>query len=250
MSGIPAIIWILLAGALAVLGVLGLRGLLAIHDAVHRAQLDRLVDPPHWPYTRALTGALAAIPVVAATQSLGIVALLSGLLVAASAYWLAPGFLRAARRRAEAAILDELALHLDLMATAMESGASWSAALMVCTERAPEGPLRRAWQGVILDIHAGEEPLDALRNLEQQLRLPAVATLLSALRAAEKLRLPVAGVLRDRARQCAAQKFARAERLARAAPLKLWAAMWLCLVPCTAVVLAYPLARLMARLMG
>ena len=57
-----------------------------------------------------------------------------------------------------------------------------------------------------------------------------------------------AGVLRDRARHCAASRFARAERLARAAPLKVWAALLLCLAPCTAVVLAFPLAQLLAKL--
>ena len=73
---------------------------------------------------------------------------------------------------------------------------------------------------------------------------------MSALRAADKLKLPVAGVLRDRSRHCAAARFARAERRARAAPLKLWAAMWLCLVPCTVAVLAWPLARFLALLAG
>jgi tight adherence protein C len=150
----------------------------------------------------------------------------------------------------ELRILDEFALHLDLMAIAMEAGSSWTAALVLCTERAPDGPLRRAWQRVILEIHGGSEPLDALRNLEQRLRLPAMATLVSALRAAEKLQLPASSVLRDRSRQTNAQRFARAERQARAAPLKLWAAMLLCLVPCTAVVLAFPLAQLLVRLLG
>jgi tight adherence protein C len=60
----------------------------------------------------------------------------------------------------------------------------------------------------------------------------------------------VVPVLRDRSRQSAASRFARAERRARAAPIKLWAAMLLCLAPCTAVVLAFPLARLLGLWVG
>jgi tight adherence protein C len=62
--------------------------------------------------------------------------------------------------------------------------------------------------------------------------------------------MELAPVLRDKARQCAAQRFARAEYLARAAPLKLWAALLLCLAPCTVVVLAYPVARMLAIALG
>jgi tight adherence protein C len=250
MGDVPAFIWMLAAIGLFALGVFGLRGLLDIRDALRLAEFERLAAPLHWQATRALVGAMAALPVVVITRQLGVVALLLGLIVAALGFWMAPQFLQGARRRVEREVLDELALHLDLIAVAMESGSSWGAALILCTERVPEGPLRRAWQRVILEIHGGVEPLDALRNLEQRLRLPPLTTLISALRAAEKLQLPAASVLRDRARSCAASRFARAEREARAAPLKLWAAMLLCLVPCTAVVLAFPLAQVLARLMG
>ena len=37
-----------------------------------------------------------------------------------------------------------------------------------------------------------------------------------------------------------------AERLARVAPLKLWATMLLCIAPCTLLVLAFPVARVLA----
>ncbi len=249
MAEVPAFLWLLMAIGLFVLGVFGLRGVLDIRDALRLAEFERLAAPPQWQAARALVGVIAALPMVIITRHLGGVALVVGMAVAALGWWLAPQLLDAARRRVEREVLDDLALHLDLIAVAMESGSSWGAALILCTERAPEGALRRAWQRVILEIHAGVEPLDALRNLEQRLRLAPLATLISALRAAEKLQLSAATVLRDRARSCAASRFARAEREARAAPLKLWAAMLLCLVPCTAAVLAFPLARLLARLM-
>jgi tight adherence protein C len=244
---VPAFVWLAAAIGLFALGVFGLRGLLEIREALRVAEFDRLATPPHWQAARALAGALFALPLMFVLRQLGGAALVVGIAAAGLGYWMAPRMLAAARRRAERELLDELALHLDLIAVALESGSPWGAALILCTERAPDGVLRRAWQRVILEIHSGAEPLDALRNLEQRLRLTPLTTLVSALRAAEKLHLPAASVLRDRARSCAASRFARAEREARAAPLKLWAAMWLCLVPCTALVLAFPLARLLAR---
>ena len=247
---IPAFVWMLLALGLFALGTFGLRGLLAIHDALQRLEFERLSPPPHWSAARGLLGALAALPVIYATRQLGVAALLAGVAVGALGFWAAPRFLAAARQAVERRLLDELDLHLDLLAVAMESGSSWTAALAHCVERTPEGPLHRAWQRVGLEIHAGVEPLDALRALEQRVRLQPLATLMSALRAAEKLDMPASVVLRERARHCAAARFARAERQARAAPLKLWAAMLLCLAPCTAVVLAYPLARLLAFAAG
>jgi tight adherence protein C len=247
MTAIPAFVWILFAAALVAVGLRGLRGLLAIREAFEQVEPERLSSPPDWPATRALVGILAGLPLMFAMRHLGLVALLCSFAVAALGFGVAPQVLRAARRRFEQQILDELALHLDLLAVAMESGSTWSGALVLCVERAPEGPLRRAWQQVILDIHAGMEPLDALRALDQRLRLQPMTTLLSALRAAEKLKLPPAAVLRERARHCAAARFARAERRARAVPLKLWAAMVLCLAPCSAAILAYPLAGLLTR---
>jgi tight adherence protein C len=62
--------------------------------------------------------------------------------------------------------------------------------------------------------------------------------------------MPLAPVLRERATQSAANRFARAERRARAAPLKLWATLVLCIAPCTLVVLAFPMAKLLALLAG
>jgi tight adherence protein C len=246
----PLFVWLFAAAGLSAVGVRGMRGLLSIRAALVDLQPERLSPPPHWSATRALAGILLGLPVAWLLRESGAAALLVGGLLGIAGYGWAPQLLATARRRVEHRLLDDLGLHLDILAVALETGSSWNAALALCVERTPDGPLRRAWQQVIMDLHGGVEPLDALRALEQRLRLQPLATLVSALRAAEKFKLPPAGVLRDRARHCAAARFARAERRARAAPLKLWAAMLLCLLPCTAAVLAYPVARLLAQLAG
>src|SRR5689334_2741453 len=159
---IPAFVWLLAALGTLVLGVHGLRGLLAIREALREAEFERISPPPHWLATRALAGVLAGLPVAYLARDLGVVALILGLTLSAMGFWFAPQVLDSARHRLQRRLFDEFTLHLDLMAVAMESGSSWSAALVLCVERTPDGPLRRAWQRVILDIHGGMDPLDAL----------------------------------------------------------------------------------------
>jgi pilus assembly protein TadC len=242
----------LVAGAAGIfaLSVYGLRGLLDIRDALRHAELTRLSAPEHWQATRAWVGVIAALPMLVAASRLGATAWLAAAATAALGYRAAPEFLVAARRRAEREVLDDLALHLDLAALAMEAGSSLPAALALCAERAPPGGLQRAWNRVVLEIHAGAEPLEALRGLEQRVGLKPLSSLVVALRSAERLNLGLAQVLRERARQSAGYRFARAEKLARAAPLKLWAALVLAIAPCTFVVLALPIARLLALVAG
>ena len=246
MSGVPFIV--LAAGAVGIfaISVFGLRGLLDIRDALRSADLARLAAPEHWQATRVWIGAAAGVPMLLATSKLGAAAWLAGAATTALGFWAAPQFLAAARRRAECEIGDDLAVHLDLIALAMEAGSSLPAAIAICAERAPGGSLRRAWTRVLLEIHAGAEPLEALRALEQRVGLKPLTSLVAALRSAERFNVDPAQVLRDRARQSAAQRFARAEHLARAAPLKLWAALVLAIAPCTFVVLAFPIARMLA----
>jgi tight adherence protein C len=228
------------------LAIPALRGAADIREALRFAELDRLRAPRCWRATRAFAGWCTALPVYLTTASFGAGAWAAALSAGALAYAVAPQFLAEARRNAEQALADELALHLDLIALVVEAGGSLASALHACVERAPEGPLRRAWSRAVLALHAGTPLLEILRDLELRMGLRAFATVIAAIRGAERSGAQLAPVLRERARQAAALRFARAERLARAAPLKLWATLMLCLAPCTLLVLAYPVARALA----
>jgi tight adherence protein C len=246
----PPFALVVLAATMFGLSVFGLRGLLEIRSALKFAELDRLASIAHWQATRAWLGLAAALPVFFAGSALEGGAWIAAAAVAGLGYCVAPLFLASARQHVEHELFDDLAVHLDLIALAMDAGCTLPAALAVCAQRAPEGALRRAWARVLIEIHSGVEPIEALRALEQRTGLKPLAVLVTALRSAEKFGIPAAQVFRERARQAAAQRFARAERLARAAPLKLWAALVLCLAPCTMVVVAFPVARMLAIALG
>ncbi len=245
-DGPPLPIWLLLAAGLFALGVHGVRGLVTLRRAARFAELADLAQPPHWRTTRAFLGAVAALPMLLLAGTLGWGAFAAAGVVLGLGYAVAPQFLASIRARVEREVLDDLPLHLDLMALAMESGAGLPLALALAAEHGPPGALRRAFEEMLADMHAGTEPLDALRALDQRIGLRSINTLVTSLRSAERLGMPLAPVLRERATQSAANRFARAERLARAAPLKLWATLVLCIAPCTLVVLAFPVARLLS----
>ena len=248
MDGFPLPLKLLLAASFAGLSLPGMRGLLDIRAALQAGDLPRLGAPRHWIATRAWFGFVAAVPVYLATVSLGAGAFGAALVCAGLGFAVAPQFLASLRRHAEQRLLDELALHLDLIALALEAGSSLPSALNACAERSPQGPLRNAWAQAVLAIHAGADPHDELRDIEQRFALRPLTTALQALRSAERAGIDAAPVLRERARQSAAARFARAERQARAAPLRLWATLMLCIAPCTLLVLAFPVARLLAIL--
>jgi tight adherence protein C len=234
VESVPLPVWMLLAAGGFGLGVFGLR----------------MNADPNWQASRAFAGFVAAIPAWAACGALGGGRWLAAMVVAALTFAVVPRFVAAARERVEQEMRDELPLHLDLIALAMEGGATLPAAIALCAEHAPDGRLRRSWNRVLLEIHSGMDPLDALRAFEERLGFRLFGNLSAALRSSEKLGIEPAAILREKARHSAGARFSRAEQLARAAPLKLWATLMLCLAPCTLVVLAFPVAKMLALVAG
>ena len=250
MESVPLPVWLLLAVGGFALGVFGIREWIDIRAAFRDAELERLDAKAQWQVSRAFAGFVAAIPVWIATEALGGGRWLAALLVAGLAYVATPRFIAAARERIEQEMRDALPLHLDLIALAVEGGATLPAAIALCSEHAPDGTLRRAWIRVLMEIHGGAEPLDALRALEERLGFRLFGNLPAALRSSERFGIEPASILREKARHAAGARFSRAEQLARAAPLKLWATLMLCLAPCTLVVLAFPVAKMLALAAG
>jgi tight adherence protein C len=250
VESLPLPVWILLAAGGFALGVFGLRGWLGIRAAFRDAELDRLDADPNWQVSRAFAGFVAAIPAWVACGALGSGRWFAAMIVAALAFAAVPRFVAAARERVEQEMRDDLPLHLDLIALAVEGGATLPAAIALCVAHAPDGRLRRSWNRVLLEIHSGADPLEALRAMEERLGFQLFGNLSAALRSSEKYGIEPAVILREKARHCAGVRFSRAEHLARAAPLKLWATLMLCLAPCTLVMLAFPVAKMLARVAG
>lgn len=210
---------------------------------LQQAELDLAATPQQWlagvvllaVLMSVLLGGAAAALAPPLTQTATVVGFTLG------AAW-APLWLRdeiAHRRRA---ILRELPLYLDVITLGVECGCGLAGAIVVAVEKAPPSPLRRALQRFLREVRAGRTRIDALRSLEAYLDMPAVTALTSALVQAESAGSSLGTTLRAQAEQRSHERFARAEKLAMEAPVKLLAPLILCIFPCTFIVLGFPVA--------
>ncbi len=164
-------------------------------------------------------------------------AVLSIVVVAMLPWW----WLRDAANRQRVEVLRELPMYLDMLTLALEAGGALSVALKISTERAPDTLLKRAFMRVQGDLRAGRSRVEALRALAERLDSPAVTALVAALIQADSSGGSLADVLRAQSEQRLDERFARAEKAAMEAPVKMLGPLVLCIFPCTFIVLAAPI---------
>ncbi len=165
------------------------------------------------------------------------VALLAAAIVALLPWW----WLKEAAARQRLEVLRELPTYLDMLTLSLEAGGALSVALKISTERAPETLLKRAFMRVQGDLRAGRSRVEALRALAERLDSPAVTALVAALIQADSSGGSLADVLRAQSEQRLDERFARAEKAAMEAPVKMLGPLVLCIFPCTFIVLAAPI---------
>lgn len=139
-------------------------------------------------------------------------------------------------------LLKTLPFFLDLITLCVEAGLNLPGALQHAASKGPPGPMRDELQRVLRDVRAGKSRADALRTFADRLYEPALAQLVSALIQAENMGVDLAPVLRAQSEQRRTERFARAEKAAMEAPVKMLFPLIACIFPCTFVVLAFPIA--------
>jgi tight adherence protein C len=145
---------------------------------------------------------------------------------------------RSARR--EQQILRQLPFVLDLITLAVESGLNLSAALVETVEKGPAGVLRNELSLVLRDVRAGTTRAEALQAMSERMRLPAVANLVAGLIAADRQGGAIGVLLRGQSLQRRNERFARAEKLAMQAPVKMLFPLIAFIFPCTFIILLFP----------
>lgn len=150
-------------------------------------------------------------------------------------------WLRIAAVRREQQVLRELPFHLDMLALALESGATLLLALRSAVPRSPAGPLRDALAALAFDLQAGRLRADALAMLQRRVDFDSIAALTTAIREADRSGAGLARVLRLQAEQRRHERFHRAEKLAMQAPVRMLGPLVLCIFPCTFIVIGFVL---------
>jgi tight adherence protein C len=164
------------------------------------------------------------------------------LLAAAAGFMLPAVWLRdriQARRRET---LKTLPFFLDIVTLCVEAGLNLTGALAQAVGKGPAGALRDELARVLRDVRAGKPRADALRSFADRMGEPAVTGLVSALVQAESMGMNLGPILRAQSEQRRAERFARAEKLAMEAPVKLLFPLIACIFPCTFAVLGFPIA--------
>ena len=207
-----------------------------------RADLDATVAADEWLALGPVLAAIASsVAYLLAAQIHGDATLIAGTtgVAAGAAPWL---WLAERIKRLRSAVLRELPGCLDTLTLALEAGCAFGAALQLTLERATESPLRRALQRCQQEMRAGRGRRESLERFDQRLAIPAISATVAAIVQAEVTGVSLAPVMRAQALRGTQERFARAEKLAMEAPVKMLAPLVLCIFPCTIIVVGFPIA--------
>ena len=162
--------------------------------------------------------------------------------VAAAGGWAFPGiWLRDQIQVRRRQTLKTLPFLLDIITLCVEAGLTLTGALAQGVAKGPPGVLRDEFARVLRDVRAGRTRVDALRAFADRLDEPSITNLVSALIQAENMGMNLGPILRAQAEQRRSERFARAEKLAMEAPVKLLFPLIAFIFPCTFVVLGFPI---------
>ena len=210
--------------------------------ALERAGLDGSLEADEWIAIQTISAALAAAVSLAwaGTPALDLVmrALLAAL-AGGAVPWL---WLRERIAAQQSAVLRELPGYLDLLTLGLEAGCAFGAALQIAVKRSMPGPLRAGLEQALQEMRAGRVRADALQRLERRIGVAALTATVAVIAQAEATGVSLAPVIRAQSMRGTQERFARAEKLAMEAPVKMLAPLVLCIFPCTFIVVGFPIA--------
>ncbi|MDI1461711.1 type II secretion system F family protein [Catellatospora sp. KI3] len=215
--------------------------------AAMQRRLDHAGNPPGWPAERVVElQGLGLLVLAFAGAVLGwllglspggmVVAVLLGAALGFAAPFLAV-YDRGVRR--QQLIRRQLPDALDLLTLSVEAGLGFDAALAQVATAMP-GPLAREFARMLQEMQMGQRRAEALRALVARTTVTELKTIGLALVQAGELGIPIAGVLREQARQMRVKRRQRAEETARKLPVKVIFPLVLCLFPALFIVVIGP----------
>ncbi len=137
--------------------------------------------------------------------------------------------------------LKSLPFMLDLITLCVESGLNLTGAIAQAVAKGPAGPLKDEFARLLRDIRAGRPRTEALREMAVRLDMAAVSNFVATLVQAEATGMSLGPILRAQAEQRRTERFARAEKLAMEAPVKLLFPLLFFILPCVFAILMFPI---------
>jgi tight adherence protein C len=202
------------------------------------AALNPPLTPALWFATRSVHGLCAALLVLIIG---GVDAWIAATLTGICGFMVGRFWLRRKNLARDLQITRELPAYLDLLTVCVEAGATLTAGVRLIVAQAPQGPLRNYFERVLREVRSGRPRAQAFAYVAGLQGVESLTTLANALAHAEAAGMSLGQILRTQSEQRTAERFARAERLAMQAPVKMLGPLIFCIFPCTFIVLAVPI---------
>ena len=137
--------------------------------------------------------------------------------------------------------LKSLPFMLDLITLCVESGLNLTGSIQQAVDKGPAGALKDEFTRLLRDVRAGKPRSEGLRELANRMDMPAVASFVATLIQAEATGMSLGPILRAQADQRRIERFARAEKLAMEAPVKMLFPLIFFIFPCVFAILMFPI---------
>lgn len=151
-------------------------------------------------------------------------------------------WLRDSLKKRQKEILRALPTFLDFMTMGVEAGLNMAGAINQAVSKGPSGPMKNELGLVLRDLRSGLTRSEALRRMDERIRIQQVSSFVSAVIQAERMGASLGSTFRFQAEQRRVERFQMAEKLAMEAPVKLIFPLVVFIFPITFVVLMFPIA--------
>jgi tight adherence protein C len=151
-------------------------------------------------------------------------------------------WLKDSLKKRQKAIIRALPTYLDYLTMSVEAGMNMAGAISQAVAKGPAGPLKNEFSFVLRDLRSGLTRAEALRRMDERVRIAQVSSFISAVIHAERLGASLGATFRAQAEQRRVERFQTAEKLAMEAPVKLIFPLVVFIFPVTFLVLMFPIA--------
>ena len=138
-------------------------------------------------------------------------------------------------------ILKALPNVLDLLTLSVEAGKDFVSALRDILSRRPPDELGFELRKALHEIQLGKPRQTALKEMTARVRQPELTSVMNAIIQSDELGVSIGQVLRIQAEQLRAKRFARAEKMASEAPVKILFPVALLIFPAVFTVVIAPM---------
>jgi len=136
---------------------------------------------------------------------------------------------------------------LDLLTLSVEAGMDFMSAIRRIVQRRTVDALGEELVRVLREVQLGKTRREALRDMSERVDQPDMRSVVHALVQADELGVSIGATLRIQSDQMRTKRFARAEKLAHEAPVKMLFPLVSCIFPAVFIMLLGPIILQLVR---